>query len=352
MENIYDSTLQEYISRIITVTLKTQVAPEIYFSFDYLRLFIKMNTPCLDMYFVKGFVDFLASQLNENFVVTERSNALGLTVLTSYISGGKVSVIAGQGREGYACAVDIPGQVSSKLTVPQFFQFVHNLTHFCGAYTIKCTRIDLALDDYSFAWLKNGVFDLVKNNQMSNVSSYKIISSSEDGCPENSTLYIGSRRSAKMLRCYMKSNPLDYHRIELEAKKDVADKVFAMCTGSPDAETIWALIRNIFFVNFLIYSSNNWYENYQNSIKRYITTHFSHKPTNKDLLRSSSPVIAPYVKDRLQQMSNFLHNQAARTFYIMYSIFGDDLVKSMLESGKDITSEQKALLNTLKGLHR
>lgn len=352
MEDIYDSTLQNYISRIITVTLKTQVAPEVYFSFDYLRLFIKMNTPCLDMYFVKNFVDFLASQLNESFVVTERSNSLGLTVLTSYISGGKVSVIAGQGRDGYACAVDIPGQVCSKLTVPQFFQFVHNLTHFCGAYTIKCTRIDLALDDYSFAWLKNGVFDLVQKNQMSNVSSYKIISSSEDGRPENSTLYIGSRRSAKMLRCYMKSDPLDYHRIELEAKKDVADKVFAICNGNPDAETIWALISQIFFVNFLINSPNNWYENYQNSIKRYIAKRFPPNPPNKDLLRSNSSVIAPYVKDRLQQMSNFLHNQAARTFYIMYSIFGDDLVKSMLESGKDITSEQKALLNTLKGLSR
>lgn len=89
-------------------------------------------------------------------------------------------------------------------------------------YNAKCTRIDLAVDDYARQLVHKDIETAIKNKQGVGFGCGKTIDS-YGGSNDGITVYCGSRRSPKFARFYQKP---EFDRYEVEYKQHYALSIF------------------------------------------------------------------------------------------------------------------------------
>lgn len=144
------------------------------------------------------------------------------------------------------------GQVKCRLTISgQECSRVSNLSMlgFCRwaakcLVNLKCSRIDLAVDDYSKSLDSVQVEQALIDGNYSGVRQGRV-TRNHGTSAGGFTIYLGSRGSEKMIRIYDKCaeshGRLDCYRFEVEYKGDMADAVFRLLIEFPVDEEKYQL---------------------------------------------------------------------------------------------------------------
>lgn len=122
--------------------------------------------------------------------------------------------------------VGIPSSVLSQMSVENIWRM---MTGLLNVYSVKCTRIDIAIDDYSKGLPIDEIEKALLNGNFTGFRKPRKVDSLEkDG--SGFTYYLGSRKSDKFVRIYDKSyeskGKLDCWRIEGEFKDERASEIF------------------------------------------------------------------------------------------------------------------------------
>lgn len=134
----------------------------------------------------------------------------------------------------------LPGEFLANRKPWHIKRVMRRLYHDFGA---RCTRIDLAVDDYARQLEHKTIEQASKNKEGIGFNCGKIIDSygtSNDGV----TVYCGSRRSPKFARFYQKN---EFDRFEIEYKQHYASSIFTdylACTTSDSSYLLSSILRS------------------------------------------------------------------------------------------------------------
>lgn len=154
------------------------------------------------------------------------------------------------------CAVVIPGKVLSALSVKE----IHDLSSVISSTKLRCTRIDIAMDDYGKRVSPVLVMEALSRKNYARFQSRSFASKMLGDW----TFYLGSRQSARFTRFYNKDaqtkGKIPAHRWETSFKRDIAQKVFKQWTAIKDyqasTQLSWERRSALYMVKSVIGSFN------------------------------------------------------------------------------------------------
>lgn len=116
--------------------------------------------------------------------------------------------------------IEIPGNVLSQTFVQMVWIVCQ---HIDKRWYDKCTRFDIALDDYSNRFSPDDLEAALRVGNVVGCEDYRVAGEGKIGKALTRTVYAGSRESEKMLRCYKKE---DFTRFEGEFKRRQAEEIW------------------------------------------------------------------------------------------------------------------------------
>ena len=195
------------------------------FHHDYLQGFFELSTVVPLLGFLKSFFGKFAVErktyTQHDHIYTHVARTTNYVTVRYYYSEEKQSYIAW---------IQISGKPMSTLDIRDQLRLFYGLKHI---YKFRCTRIDLALDDYkksvSIAWMQRAIF----KNQM---SGYRITKNHTDTNSSDITkgITFGGKKSNKKLIIYETSatHPdIDAIRFELRYKEKFSQEYFDILTS-------------------------------------------------------------------------------------------------------------------------
>ena len=147
-------------------------------------------------------------------------------------------------EDTYECVIDFQGKYLGTFTPYNLFQLLLLLEDI--KYRLKCSRFDIAIDDYYYKEMIHDCMDAIEKEQFVGFQTAKYITGDLVKKDDDGTLYLGSRRSDRFVRIYdaQAKHGIEAIRYELEAKGKVAREIVqnflgeAMCYRNPHDE-VW-----------------------------------------------------------------------------------------------------------------
>ena len=122
----------------------------------------------------------------------------------------------------YNLMIDLPGAYFESKSAVDQWNLIRGLYH---CYSVRCTRIDLAIDDYSYQLIPlNEMTVACSKKQNFGFRKHRTILDGDAGENRARTEYFGSRNSGKMVRVY--DHDGECHRFEAEYKRGFAQPIF------------------------------------------------------------------------------------------------------------------------------
>jgi hypothetical protein len=210
----------------------------------------------------------------------------------------------------------IPGQLLADRRTWHTKSLCRYLSHKFGAV---CTRIDLAVDDYTRQLNYDKIIEASKNKDVVGVRTGKTIES-WGSKTSGRTVYCGARTGAKYARFYTKG---EFDRFEIEYKQGLATSIFCDYISDYSPSSSWILSSilrsSIKFVtkrdkNLSRATNCDWWDSFQDRIL-------------------GSEHIFPPAKPRpsLDRTLKWIHRSCSKSLLLMREALGDLWMEKLLE---------------------
>lgn len=216
---------------------------------------------------------------------------LGLRLMAEPSSGGE------------HCHLVIPGEVCKTIPPARLTDF----QKFAGRWNI--TRLDTAFDSTLFA--PADIWQAVEAGDVRTLAKRKTLKEWRD-LAGGHTVYLGSRTSGRMLRCYKKAeNGRDFTRLEIEYKGERARAVFAdlLDTTEAWAKKAFAHLRD--FVDF----KRDWWAAFTSGIER-------------------AKLVLTRITSSIEKKMEWARRQVAPTLALIEQIAGFSEIVKLLDDGR------------------
>lgn len=309
------------------------------FHHDYLQGFFELKTVVPLLGFLKSFFGEFAL---ERKTFTQHDHIYTHVARTT--NNCTVRYYKNIDEDVYIVWVQISGQPMSTLDIRSQLRLFYGLKH---CYKFRCTRIDLALDDYkkriSIAWMQKAIL----RNQM---SGYRITRNHIDTnkLDVKKGITFGGKKSQRKLVVYetLATHPdIDAIRFELRFKEKLACQYFDLLTNHTapwynDQFSSYQQIEDMYYqcINFscsLILGSVNFIKKIDKNINRCPILQWWKRFCNA--VGETDKLSVPREKITIEKSINWIYRQVAvrlSVISIVYNDTFDTLLQDIIEDGK------------------
>lgn len=186
-------------------------------------------------------------------------------------------------------------------------------------FAAKCSRIDLAVDDFSRQLNHQTIIDATKNKEGIGFNCGKTIDSYGTG-NDGITVYCGSRRSPKFARFYQKG---EFDRFEIEYKQHYAASIFTDYLADTSADSAYLLSSILRSSISFAYKPDC---NLSRSIEREWWVSF------RDRIQGEyQKVTASKPRPSLDRTLKWIHRSVSKSLLLMREALGDFNMAKLLE---------------------
>ena len=285
-----------------------------YFSIDYLSLTV-FSSP---QFVASWLLAMLGVDGDLSSFVLQSHGAIGFRSLYVHSSGARLMC---NPLRGEYCSVQMSVAVASTINPDALKQAIEHLDR--ESIRHNCSRIDAALDTDAFH--PSEIFHAVKKDEMRSYAQRESLRRVDGfNTDTNYTVYLGSRQSERMLRCYRKEiDGVVLTRVEMEYKGARALRVLWDFLKYDAAE--WAKRAMAHLLDFVDFTFEGWERFKGDSSRAYMVIH---------RLASS------WEKTRA-----WLWQSAASAFAMLWDIDGKDSIDSLVLYGHEkFSKKHRAIL--------